>query len=139
MTVVVDINVLLDVFQNRQPHYETSARVLSMVCEGQLRGVFPAYGVTTLFYLIAKHASHSDAKEAVDRVLSFFEVRCLDKDGWRYASSLPMADFEDAVVVSTASGVGASFILTRNVFDFENSPIHAVSPANFLAGMPKFS
>ena len=34
-------NVLLDVFQNRQPHYDASARVLSMVCEGRLKGIYP--------------------------------------------------------------------------------------------------
>ena len=138
MTVVVDINVLLDVFQTRQPHYDASARVLSMVCEGQLKGIFPSHGVTTLFYLIAKNGTRSDAMGAVDRVLSFFEVRCLDKNGWRTARGLPMADFEDAVVASLALGLGASLIITRNVSDFSNAPIQAVSPANFLSGQSAF-
>jgi len=91
MTVVVDINVLLDVFQNRQPHYDASARLLSMVCEGRLKGIFPAHGVTTLFYLIAKNGTRADAMEAVDRVLSFFKVRCLDKNGWRTADGRRLA------------------------------------------------
>ena len=73
MTVVVDLNVVLDVFQKRQPHYDVSARVLSMVCEGRLQGMFPAHGVTTLFYLIAKHGTRSDAMGAVDHVLSFLK------------------------------------------------------------------
>ena len=136
MTVVVDINVLWDVFQNRQPHYEASARVLSLVCEGRLKGVFPSHGVTTLFYLIAKYGTHSDAMGAVDRVLSFFEVRCLDKNGWLFARRLPMADFEDAVVAGLAAEEGASFIITRNVSDFSNAPVQAINPANFLSGLP---
>ena len=136
MTVVVDINVLLDVFQNRQPHYDASARVLSLLCDGRLKGIFPAHGITTLFYLISKHGPRSDAMSAVDCVLSFFEVRCLDKNGWKLARSLPMADFEDAVVASLASGAGASLIITRNVPDFANAPMQAVSPANFLSGLP---
>jgi hypothetical protein len=135
MTVVVDINVLLDVFQTRQPHYDASARVLSMVCEGRLKGILLAHGVTTLFYLIAKNGTRSDAMGAVDRVLSFFEVRCLDRNGWRMARSLAMADFEDAVVASLALGAGAALIITRNVSDFVNAPIQAVSPANFLSGL----
>ena len=136
MTVVVDINVLLDVFQTRQPHYDASARVLSMVCEGRLKGIFPTHGLTTLFYLIAKNGTRSDAMGAVDRVLSFFEVRCLDRNGWRMARSLAIADFEDAVVTSLALGAGAALIITRNVSDFVNAPIQAVSPANFLSGLP---
>jgi predicted nucleic acid-binding protein len=135
MTTVVDINVLLDVFQNRQPHYEASARVLSLVCEGRMRGIFPAHGVTTLFYLIAKHGTRPDAISAVDRVMLFFEVRCLSKSGWKLARSLRMTDFEDAVVASLASEVGASLVITRNVSDFSDSPIPAVSPTTFLSGL----
>jgi len=90
MTTVVDINVLLDVFQNRQPHYETSARVLSLVCEGRMRGIFPAHGVTTLFYPIAKHGTRPDAINAVDRLMLFIEVRCLSKSGWKLARGLRM-------------------------------------------------
>ncbi len=109
-----------------------------MVCEEQLKGIFPAHGVTTLFYLIAKNETRSDAMGAVDRVLSFFEVRCLDKNGWRTARGLRIADFEDAVVASLALGLGASLIITQNVSDFSNAPIQAVSPANFLSGQAAF-
>lgn len=52
MKVTVDINVLLDVFQKREPHYAASARAL----QGELIGVFPAHGFTTLYYLDRKHA-----------------------------------------------------------------------------------
>jgi predicted nucleic acid-binding protein len=41
--VTVDINVLLDVFQKREPHYAASARVLAMIQQGELTGVFPAH------------------------------------------------------------------------------------------------
>lgn len=69
MTVTLDINVLLDVFQKREPHYAASAQVLSMVAEGTLAGVCPAHGLTTLYYLVRKHASKPDAEAAMDRVL----------------------------------------------------------------------
>jgi hypothetical protein len=48
VTVTVDINLLLDVFQRRQPHYAASARILAMVTDGSIQGVFPAHGFTTL-------------------------------------------------------------------------------------------
>ena len=67
-----------------------------------------------------------------------FEVRCLDKNVWRTARGLPTADFEDAVVASLGLGLGAALIITRNVSDFSNAPIQAVSPANFLSGQSAF-
>lgn len=35
MRVTVDINVLLDVFQKREPHYAASAQVMAMVEDGE--------------------------------------------------------------------------------------------------------
>lgn len=79
MTVVVDINVLLDVFQNRQPHYAASAAVVNQVMSGVLKGVCAAHGLTTLYYIVRKHGGQLDAENAVDGVLDFFEVQSLKK------------------------------------------------------------
>ncbi len=45
---------------------------------------------------------------------------------FRYAAELPMADFEDAMQVAAARACGARYIVTRNVRDYERSPIRAV-------------
>ena len=88
MTVTVDINVLLDVFQRRQPHYAASAQVLSLVTAGTLTGVCPAHGLTTLYYLVRKHASKADAEAAMDRVLRHFQIGNLEAAGWQKARRL---------------------------------------------------
>ncbi len=54
MKVTVDINVLLDVFQKREPHYAASARVLAMVQQGEVTGVFthsPVPAITPVEFL----------------------------------------------------------------------------------------
>lgn len=133
MIVTVDINVLLDVFQHRQPHYAASARILAMVQLGILRGVFPAHGFTTLYYLIRKHATRPAAKAAMDQILAHFEIGNLDASGWARSRSLPLADFEDAVVAVVAETTRSKFIITRNVGDFAHSPIPAIAPLDFLS------
>jgi predicted nucleic acid-binding protein len=117
VTVTVDINVLLDVFERRQPHFVESARVLSMVAAGSLTGVLPAHGLTTLYYLVRKHASKTDAKSAMDRVLNHFEIGNLDVAGWGKARQLPMDDFEDAVVAPSLKSP------TRHLSSHETSAI----------------
>jgi predicted nucleic acid-binding protein len=129
----VDINVLLDVFQKREPHYAASARILAMVQQGEMTGVFPAHGFTTLYYLVRKHASRPNAETAMDEVLKHFEVGNLDSVGWSRARSLPMPDFEDAVVAVVAEESGSAFIITRNTGDFTYSPVPAITPAEFLS------
>ena len=54
MTVVLDINVLLDVFQMRQPHYAASAEILSLVAAGSVIGICPAHRLTTLSHLVRR-------------------------------------------------------------------------------------
>ena len=133
MRITADINVLLDVFQKRQPHYAASAQVLSLVASGGIAGVFPAHGLTTLYYLVRKHDSRVGAEAAMDRVMRHFEIGNLNAEGWRDARQLAMDDFEDAVVATVARTSGSDFIVTRNVDDFANSPVPAITPADFLS------
>jgi predicted nucleic acid-binding protein len=133
VTVTVDINILLDVFRQRAPHYAMSAQVVNMIATGTLDGVCPAHGLTTIYYLLRKHASKPDAETAVDRVLRHFQIGNLDATGWRDARLLPFRDFEDAAVATVAKVSGSAFIVTRNVADFAGSPVPAIAPADFLS------
>ena len=133
MTVTVDINVLLDVFQMRELHYLASAQVVSMVAAGTLVGVCPAHGLTTLYYLVRKHGSRPDAEAAMDRVLGHFQIGNLDALGWQEARRLSLPDFEDAAVAAVAKATASAFIITRNVGDFARSPVPAITPTDFLS------
>ena len=133
MTVTVDINVLLDVFQKREPHYAASAQVVSMVTAGTLTGVCPAHGLTTLYYLVRKHASKPEAEAALDRVLRHFQIGNLSAADWQEARLLPLADFEDAVVATVSKVTASAFIITRNVDDFASAVVPAITPADFLS------
>lgn len=133
MTVTVDINVLLDVFQKREPHYAASAQVVSMVTAGTLVGVCPAHGLTTLYYLVRKHGSKPNAEAAMDQVLRHFQIGNLEAADWQDARRLSLADFEDAAVATVAKATASVFIVTRNVDDFAGSPVPAIAPADLLS------
>jgi len=49
-----------------------------------------------------------------------------------YAIALPMKDFEDALQCAVALNTGAETIVTRNVTDYVNAPITALTPENYL-------
>jgi predicted nucleic acid-binding protein len=130
--ITLDINILLDVFQSRQPHYAASARVVSMVENGAILGICPGHGLTTLYYFVRKLSTKNDAEATIDRMLNHFQVCNLDVAGLREARLLQMDDFEDAVVASVAKASGSDFIVTRNIDDFKHSPVPANSPTDFL-------
>jgi predicted nucleic acid-binding protein len=136
VTLTLDINVLLDVFQKREPHYAASAQVLSLVTSGQMIGVCPAHAFTTLYYLVRKHASKMNAEKVMDQLLDQFQVGNLDEAGLREARGLLFEDFEDAVVAVVAKTYCSDFIVSRNVDDFANSPVPVIAPADFLIEIP---
>lgn len=132
MRAMVDLNVFLDVEQKRQPHFADSASVLSEALGGRFEACMPAHSLTTLHYLIERHASLTAADAAVDWHLKHFQFPALDEPIFRRARSLGMEDFEDAVVAALAENAGCAWIVTRNTGDFSASPVPAIEPGAFL-------
>jgi hypothetical protein len=61
-----------------------------------------------------------------------FEVCAVNRETLRSALRLGMVDYEDAIHAASAFAEGLDFIITSNLKDFKNSPVKAVSPAEFL-------
>lgn len=133
MKVLLDLNILLDVVQNRVPHYRDSAEVLSRARTGEIQALVPAHAVTTLHYILAKAAGQPRANQTVDWLLAHFEIAPAGGDAFRRARELVLPDFEDAVVASLAEAAQCGHVITRNEADFADSPVPAVSPTTFLA------
>lgn len=136
MRVLIDLNVLLDVLQRREPFYAASAAVLSAAVRGEIKPCVPAHSLTTIHYIIARHAGREHADAAIDWILGRFEILAETREVFLRARSLPMNDFEDAVVAATAAAGRCDRIATRNVADFAGSPVPAGLPQEILALIP---
>jgi hypothetical protein len=53
-------------------------------------------------------------------------------EDFRFAVTLSMPGLEDAMQVAAARACGARWIASRNLADFERSPVPARSPADLL-------
>jgi predicted nucleic acid-binding protein len=130
--VMLDLNVLLDVVQRREPFYAASATVLSQAVEEPGTSCLPGHALTTLHYIVAKYADREQANTLVDWVLAHLEIVPRDRAQFVRARNLRFDDFEDAALASAAEAAGCKLILTRNVADFGASPVPAVTPEEFL-------
>lgn len=135
LDVLFDLNIVLDVLQQRLEFYELSARLLAHAEIGEIQGWLSAHSLTTLFYLIAKDKSAEIARFAAANLLKILKIAPIDQAIIEQALSLPYKDFEGAVQMSAALGVRANYLLTRNVRDFDPAPIPVVQPAELLALM----
>lgn len=133
MRLTLDLNVLLDVVQRREPFYSGSAAVLSRVVEGEDIGCLPGHALTTLYYVMSKFAGREQAGTVVDWALTHLEIIPQDRLQFMRARRLDFSDFEDAALASAAEASGCELILTRNVADFDGSPVPVLTPEEFLA------
>jgi predicted nucleic acid-binding protein len=133
MRVMLDLNVVLDVVQRREPFYTASATVLSQAVEGENVACLPGHALTTLHCIVTKHAGPEQAGILVDWVLAHLEVVSQDRAQFVRARCLKFDDFEDAALASAAEAAGCKYIISRNVADFRHSPVPAVTPEEFLA------
>jgi predicted nucleic acid-binding protein len=129
----LDINVILDVLAKRDPWFEDSAAVLSLLETDEFVGIVAAHSVTTLFYLASKHLGQRRATARLLDLLKLVSVSPLDQDTILKGIALGWSDFEDALQMLCADTAGADYLVTRNPQDFESDSIPVVTPAQLLA------
>ena len=131
--VLFDLNIILDVLQERAEFYEFSALLLARAETGAIQGWLAAHSVTTLFYMIAKDKSPEQARVAITSLLQFLRVAPVDQDTIEQALNLPYRDFEDAVQMSAALQSKVNYVLTRNPRDYHPAPVAVIQPAELVA------
>jgi predicted nucleic acid-binding protein len=133
--LLLDLNVILDVLLDREPHVVASAALWTLVEEGRVVALVPAHGVTTVFYLVSKARGRAVAREVIGDLLAVFGVAAVDEQVVRRATALDLADFEDAVTAAAAEAAGCEAVITRDPVGFAGSPIRAVEPLVALAAL----
>jgi predicted nucleic acid-binding protein len=134
-SVLIDLTVLLDVLQKREPFYETSAGLLAAVEMGRVQGYLAAHSLTTLFYLIQKAKSSSEARAAITNLLQFIKIAPADQSTIEQALNLDYQDFEDAVQMITAVQCKVDCLITRNVKDYQPALLPVLQPVEFLGSL----
>lgn len=131
--VLFDLNIILDVLQERKDFYDFSARLLARAETGLIQGWLAAHSVTTLFYLIAKDQSPEQARVTLTSLMQFLKIAPVDQNTIEQALNLPYRDFEDAVQMMAALQVHADYLVTRNIRDYQPALLAVIQPADLLS------
>ena len=133
--ILLDTDVLIDVALDRAPHVDAAAELLDYL-EHAPRRVFVAWHtLSNFYYLVRPVRGGAAAKDFIEGLTDFVTVAPTETESLRYATSLSMRDFEDAMQVAAARACGAEFIVTRNAKDFRRSPIPAKKPIDALRAL----
>lgn len=133
ISVLIDLNIILDVLQKSEPFYENSMRVLAAVESEKVIGLVAAHSISTLFYLIQKSKSVADARAMLTSLLQFIRIAPINQSTIDQALNLDYNDFEDAIQMIAALQNKVDCLITRNVKDYQPPLVKVLQPVEFLA------
>jgi predicted nucleic acid-binding protein len=128
MNIFVDGDVLLDVGLGREPFHYLAGKLLDYLEAHPNQGFMAWHSVANLSYLIGKATNREQAKFFIVRLCQFIPVVPTGTNDVLIAVNLPITDFEDALQCAAAMACEATVIVSRNVKDYQHSPIRAVTP-----------
>ena len=132
MKLMIDTNILLDVLCAREKFLKRSLSVWRLCEDESVTGCISAVSVPNIIYILRKEIDPEKITLIVERLSNIFEITDLRESDLKAAAAMHSRDFEDAVHMCQAKRIGADYIITRNVKDFKDSPVPAVSPEEFL-------
>jgi len=133
--VLIDTDVLLDFFFNREPFAKYATEVLNLCEENQLIGFTTPVIISNVYFLLRKTAKHDIIVEKLKQLLNIIEIIKVDKNAVLNALNSEFKDFEDALQNFSALENGQiKVILTRNIKDFKKCELAILTPETYLKG-----
>jgi len=129
MRVLIDTNILIDYLAKRVP-FDEDARQIILLCKNRtLTACIAAHSVMNAFYIMRKDFTLDERRTILTDLCELMTVVGIDKE--KIVASLgneAFTDIEDCLQSECAKSFSAEYIITRNIKDFKNSSIPAITP-----------
>lgn len=132
MRLLIDTNVAIDFLTKREPFNGAARKILSLCAKKRIDGFLSANSATTMFYILRKAAGKEGAENHLKTIFKYLDIADTAKGDIQKAIAANMPDFEDAVLAFGAKRIKADYVITRDLHDFKDSPVKAISPDDFL-------
>lgn len=131
--VLIDTDVILDFFFDRQPFSEYASQVIGLCESNKIKGYVTPVIYSNVYYLLRQTASHDKVIENLKQLLMITDVLLMDKEVVISALNSGFKDFEDGLQNFAAMKNGEiDVILTRNLKDFNKSEIGVLTPESYI-------
>ena len=136
MRVLVDTNIILDDFLEREPFVEDAAALMEAIESERIVGYVTATTLTNIFYIARRQTRSIElARQAVSETLTLMEVCLVDHAILEAAFPSNLRDFEDAVHLACAMASRLDAIITRNAQDFAGATLPILSTRELLESL----
>ena len=136
MRVLVDTNILLDDFLERETFLEDAAALMEAIESERIVGYVTATTLTNIFYIARRQTRSIElARQAVSETLTLMEVCLVDRAILEAAFASNLRDFEDAVQLACAIASRLDAIITRKAQDFAGATLPILSTSELLESL----
>tara|TARA_B100000953_G_C17915578_1_gene389021 strand:+ start:318 stop:740 length:423 start_codon:yes stop_codon:yes gene_type:complete len=133
--LLIDTDVILDFFFDREPFSEFATDILNLCEENKIKGFTTPVIICNTYYLLRKTAKHDIVIEKIKQLLTIIDVLKIDKEVVLDSLNSNFKDFEDALQNYSAVKNGKiSIVLTRNIKDYKKSELAVMTPETYLRG-----
>lgn len=130
---LIDTDVILDFFFDRQPYVEYSAQVIGLCETNKIKGFVTPVIYSNIYYILRRTARHDKVIDNLKQLLMITDVLSMDKEVVSNALNSGFKDFEDSLQNFAAMKHGEiDVILTRNLRDFSKSEIGVLTPESYI-------
>ena len=88
--------------------------------------------IANIVYILRKELTPQRTNQLIASLTLLLKTVDLKESDLKKAGEMYNSDYEDAIQICQASRIGASYIITRNISDYSNSKIPAITPESFL-------
>jgi predicted nucleic acid-binding protein len=134
MIAYFDTNVIVDILLKREPFFKASFEALSKIADKTATGIIGTSAITDIYYIVNKELK--DKEKSLNSIFNVLKILLLVETAPEdifIAKNFSMQDFEDSVASAIAKRNNANYVVTRNVADYANSPVPAITPTDFIA------
>lgn len=131
--LLIDTNIVIDLLAKRDPDYPDAAQIFSLGDKKQIQLSVSALTIANTNYLLLKLKPHNEVKSILRKFKLLVNVLSLDDKVINLAlNDTDFKDFEDGLQYFSAIENDQDIIITRNLRDYKNSKIPAMTAEQFL-------
>jgi len=128
----LDTNIVIDLLGEREPFYESAAKITTLADTGKIQIIVSALTYSTAFYLLSRYESNEIVKEKMRKFKVIAETSDLTDKIVDKGLASKFTDFEDSLQYYCAVKTECNLIITRNGKDFKESEIPVLTPGEYL-------
>ena len=131
----LDTNVVIDLLGERDPFYESAAKIATLADKGKIQIYISALTYSTVYYLLSRFEKDEVVREKIRKFKVIAETSDLTDKIIDKGLASKFSDFEDSLQYYCALKVDCNLIITRNGKDFKESDIPVLTPYEYLKSL----